>query len=292
MKRTLPTTLKMDNIEIIPDKVFFSIVSLPPKQAANVFYFSVDTRPDFQYLPFFSDFGPPSLLLLHRFHQLILKLMKTHQGKIIHYTCSSHPNHMANGVMFISSFRMIYLKMTAEDAFQPCQHLAVSLKPYRDASMLPCNYDLTVISCLKGLHLAMSLGWYNPKKFNAVDWEKYEQVEKGDMNWIIPGKLLAFATPYKSNRLQGGYRVATPDDVIPVFKKLGITHIVRLCEPFYNEQLFIKQGFKHTELYFLDGSTPPTNLREKFLKIVEGDDVVALHCKAGLGRTYVFLIFF
>jgi cell division cycle 14 len=41
----------------------------------------------------------------------------------------------------------------------------------------------------------MKLGWYNPKTFNYKEYEEFEKVDNGDMNWIIPGKFLAFSSP-------------------------------------------------------------------------------------------------
>lgn len=39
-------------------------------------------------------------------------------------------------------------------------------------------------------------------------------------------------------------------------------------------------------MYFLDGSTPPDDIVDKFLDAVEKEKgAVAIHCKAGLGRT-------
>jgi len=39
-------------------------------------------------------------------------------------------------------------------------------------------------------------------------------------------------------------------------------------------------------LYFIDGSTPPENIVKEFLNISEGEQgAMAIHCKAGLGRT-------
>lgn len=286
------------NIEIIPNKVYFSILKTPNKSQINdpqhahkeTIVFSVDTKQEYQYLPFYYDFGPPSLLQIHKFYNLVLKKMQSHPNAIIHYTCSTHPSHMSNGVLFITSFLMIHLKKTPDEAYAPCANL--TLKPFRDASTMPCLYDLTVISCLRGLYHAMQLDWYNPSNFNPVQWDTIEQVQNGDMNWIIPHKLLAFATPYNTNFLPGGWKVATPSDIVPTFKELGITHIIRLCQKFYNESIFIQAGFKHTELYFLDGSTPPIPIRERFLQIAEGSDVIALHCKAGLGRTFDSTFFF
>jgi cell division cycle 14 len=39
------------------------------------------------------------------------------------------------------------------------------------------------------------LKWFDYKKFNLRDYEYYEKVENGDLNWIIPGKFVAFSGP-------------------------------------------------------------------------------------------------
>ena len=40
------------------------------------------------------------------------------------------------------------------------------------------------------------------------------------------------------------------------------------------------------DLYFIDGSTPPDEIFEKFLEVAEREKgAIAVHCKAGLGRT-------
>lgn len=40
------------------------------------------------------------------------------------------------------------------------------------------------------------------------------------------------------------------------------------------------------DLYFLDGSTPSEEIINAFLDVVEKDkSAIAVHCKAGLGRT-------
>lgn len=271
------------SIEIIPDRLYFSAQRVMPKSTRNAYYFSVDSNQEFQYQPFYYDFGPPSLLQIHKFNALVDSLLQKHSEQV-HYTCSTHHAHLSNGVMFMASYLMIRLNKTPEESYEPFKHIGATLKPYRDASTLPSTFDLTVLSCLKGLHKAMQLRWYEPEKFDPRDWQTYEQVENGDMNWLIPGKLLAFATAYDTDNLQG-WKVATPKVLLPVFKARGITCVVRLCQRFYNETVFTRGGIKHVEMYFLDGSTPPLEIRERFLSLIEGPDVIALHCKAGLGRT-------
>ena len=81
-------------------------------------------------------------------------------------------------------------------------------------------------------------------------------------------------------------RINGAEDYVQVFKHFGVTHVIRLNEPKYDRQKFIKHGIKHTDLYFLDGSTPPEKIVQEFLKLSENEKgVLAVHCKAGLGRT-------
>lgn len=73
---------------------------------------------------------------------------------------------------------------------------------------------------------------------------------------------------------------------MPIFKKLGVTTVVRLNNQTYNSNDFKEQGIKHHELFFTDGTCPPKEIVEKFLEIAETEPgAVAVHCKAGLGRT-------
>lgn len=82
------------------------------------------------------------------------------------------------------------------------------------------------------------------------------------------------------------YGSFTPDDYVPIFKKFGVSLVVRLNKPQYEKQKFIKGGIKHLDLYFLDGSTPPDEIVDKFLEAAEAEKgAIAIHCKAGLGRT-------
>jgi cell division cycle 14 len=67
---------------------------------------------------------------------------------------------------------------------------------------------------------------------------------------------------------------------------MGVTLVVRLNKPQYDKQKFVKAGIKHLDLYFLDGSCPPDDIVDKFLEAAEKEKgAIAIHCKAGLGRT-------
>jgi cell division cycle 14 len=52
------------------------------------------------------------------------------------------------------------------------------------------------------------------------------------------------------------------------------------------EQKFLKKGFNHKDLVFTDGTAPPDHIVKEFMVIADNpDEVLAVHCKAGLGRT-------
>uniref|UniRef100_A0A0G4F0M4 protein-tyrosine-phosphatase n=1 Tax=Chromera velia CCMP2878 TaxID=1169474 RepID=A0A0G4F0M4_9ALVE len=86
---------------------------------------------------------------------------------------------------------------------------------------------------------------------------------------------------------EDGKPTYTPEDshYVPVFKKLGVTLLVRLNEKQHDGDMFTRDGIKHVDLYF-DGPCPSREFIQKFLGIVENEPgAVAVHCKAGLGMT-------
>ena len=92
-------------------------------------------------------------------------------------------------------FMIINLKKTADDAWKVLAPYHSKFVPYRDATMGTCSYKCTVLDCMRGLEYAIRLGWYNYNTFNVQEYQHYEKVENGDLNWIVPGKFIAFSGP-------------------------------------------------------------------------------------------------
>uniref|UniRef100_A0A3Q0QU53 protein-tyrosine-phosphatase n=1 Tax=Amphilophus citrinellus TaxID=61819 RepID=A0A3Q0QU53_AMPCI len=70
------------------------------------------------------------------------------------------------------------------------------------------------------------------------------------------------------------------------FRQNAVTTVVRLNRKLYDGRRFEDAGFEHHDLFFLDGTTPSDLIVRRFLHVCESTDgAVAVHCKAGLGRT-------
>ncbi|KAL0489470.1 hypothetical protein AKO1_009174 [Acrasis kona] len=106
------------------------------------------------------------------------------------------------------------------------------------------------------------------------------------MNWIVPGKFLAFSSPASRRITPDGMVHLTPDDYYPIFKKWNITAVVRLNKKLYDRKQFINYNINHYDMYYIDGGLPPDPILVKFLEIsTQEKGGIAVHCKAGLGRT-------
>jgi len=88
------------------------------------------------------------------------------------------------------------LKQSADAVWEAFSPYHSTFRPFRDASYGDtCTYECTIFHCLKGIEFAINLGWYRFKDFDNKEYEYYEKVENGDLNWIIPNKFIAFMGP-------------------------------------------------------------------------------------------------
>jgi protein-tyrosine phosphatase len=103
---------------------------------------------------------------------------------------------------------------------------------------------------------------------------------------MVPNKFVAFAGPHRTRQGQDGYPQLTPEDYFPIWKKYNVSTIVRLNRKMYDAHKFVDAGFKHYDLFFIDGTTPSREILDSFIHLAEQDEgIMAVHCKAGLGRT-------
>ncbi|XP_077188979.1 dual specificity protein phosphatase CDC14A isoform X1 [Paroedura picta] len=273
--------------EFLKDRLYFATLRNKPKSTINTHYFCTDE--ELVYENFYADFGPLNLAMLYRYCCKLNKKLKSFslsRKKIVHYT-SFDQRKRANAAFLIGAYSVIYLKKTPEEAYRIL--LSGSNPPYlpfRDASFGNCTYNLTILDCLQGIKKALQHGFFDFRTFDADEYEHYERVENGDFNWIVPGKFLAFSGPHPKTKIENGYPLHAPEAYFPYFRKHNITTVIRLNKKIYEAKRFTDGGFEHYDLFFIDGSTPSDNIVRRFLNISENaEGAIAVHCKAGLGRT-------
>ncbi|KAJ8277758.1 hypothetical protein GJAV_G00079550 [Gymnothorax javanicus] len=266
--------------EFIKDRLYFATLRSKPKSTANTHYFCTDD--EFVYENFYADFGPLNLAMLYRYCCKLNKKLKSFtltRKRIVHYT-SFDQRKRANAAVLIGAYAVIHLKKSPEEAYRALiSGSNASYLPFRDASFGNCTYNLTILDCLQGIRKALQHGFFDFESFDVDEYEHYERVENGDFNWIVPGKLLAFSGPHPKSKIEN-------EAYFPYFRKHNVSTIVRLNKKIYDAKRFTDAGFDHYDLFFVDGSTPSDIITRRFLHICESTDAaVAVHCKAGLGRT-------
>nr|XP_042897117.1 dual specificity protein phosphatase CDC14A [Parasteatoda tepidariorum] len=206
--------------------------------------------------------------------------------KIVHYS-STNGEKRVNAAFLAGSYMIIQHGKTPEEAYRP---LIFGGSPpflsFRDASIGPTTYHLGLLDCLRALKKALANNFFNFENFDVEEYEYYERVESGDLSWIVPNKFIAFCGPHAKSKIENGYPFHSPESYIPYFRKHNVSTIVRLNKKIYDAKRFVDNGFDHRDLFFIDGSTPSDAIMREFLDLAEkAKGAIAVHCKAGLGRT-------
>ena len=195
---------------------------------------------------------------------------------------------------------ILKLDMTPEQAAQRFRWLEPSdIESYRDATFNSPDFRLSLLDCWRGLAQAKTLGWvrYAPSGFlwGAIDideYRHYDSVAQGNLTEVVPGKLVAFQGPedlpggaeYRDDAR--GARAFSPGFYADILLEMGVRAVVRLNEARYDAAALTARGLAHVDLAFPDCTCPPAAVAARFLAVAEAaPGAVAVHCKAGLGRT-------
>ncbi|MBW0545355.1 hypothetical protein O181_085070 [Austropuccinia psidii MF-1] len=274
----------------IPDANFLNSIqssSVSTKNPAHSdqspYWFTIDSV--LVYLSFYQDTGPLNCACLYRFclhlHGL-LEDQSISNKRIVLYS-SDDPDKKANAALLMALYCMIVLRWNPADALHPISHL--EFQPFRDAGYSRADFNLSIQNVLFGLKRAIELRLLRLDEFDLKEYETFEKVEHGDYNWLSP-HFIAFASPVESSngRIGKAFKL-----LLDQFERVGVNLVIRLNKKLYDENRFIERGIAHREMYFDDGTNPTMEMVKEFIticdRIIQDGGVVAVHCKAGLGRT-------
>ena len=113
------------------------------------------------------------------------------------------------------------------------------------------DFDLEASECVEAIETAIRNRWYSYNSFSTKDYFRLNELDNGDLNWMLPGKILAMSSPAKFAR-DG----LAPEFFIPMFRQFKVSSIIRLNEEMYDARDFDEEGIKAYDMEYLDGSNP------------------------------------
>jgi len=208
-------------------------------------------------------------------------------GKKIVYYCSADPAERTNAATLIAAYLVLDRGWTPEEANAPLTFVGRQpFLPYRDASFQPVVFELHIIDILRGLRKALDHGIINMKSFDLEFYEHCDHPSMADLHEIIPGKFIAMKGPHTKSYYKDGVQFLAPSHYFEIFKRLNVSAVVRLNDEQYPSKAFTDVGIHHYDIYFDDCTVPNMNVVNRWFEVCRQEKgAIAVHCKAGLGRT-------
>ncbi|VUC34457.1 unnamed protein product [Clonostachys rosea] len=292
-----------------PRKRGQSAATPSPSTGKTPCYFTVDDA--LLYNAFHHDFGPLHIGHLYRFaiHFHDILGAKENKDRPIVFWSAADPRSRANAACMLACYMVLIQNWPPHLALAPIAQVDPPLMPFRDAGYSQADYGITVQDIVYGVWKAKEEKCCDLDNFDLDMYEKYERVEHGDFNWITP-HFLAFASPQDTpvakiteeselfpllpktiQDVSDHPTLSQPfKNVLSHFKEKNIGLVVRLNSHLYSPSYFESLGIQHIDMIFDDGTCPPLTTVRKFIRLAHETITVkkkgiAVHCKAGLGRT-------
>lgn len=277
---------KVDAIEFLRGRIYLGVHDDTPQDTDELVYFTVeDSLP---YNSFHLDFGPLHIGHLYRFAVVLHNILNEddNQGKAIVFYSSSDSRARSNAACLLASYMILVQSWSPHQVLQPLCQIDPPFMGFRDAGYSHADFEITIQDIVYGLWRAKERGMIDLTNFNLEEYEQYERVDQGDFN-VISKDFIAFASPQHP---RGSAALNQPfKKVLEYFEDHDVQMVVRLNSHLYNKNEFEKRNIQHIDMIFDDGTCPTMDIVKDFIGVSEGiiknGGKIAVHCKAGLGRT-------
>jgi cell division cycle 14 len=241
------------------------------------------------YIPFCDDFGPMNLYMVNRFCNILDQKLAEFPDLSIIYCVENSSRAIANGAFLLGCYMIMNMNLSPDAVWASFEDISDRIAQFRDATYEEPDFYLTLVDCWSGLSRATALGWVDI--YDMDEYLHYDSPLEGDLHEVVPGKIVAFCGPRALPTPNGfldkeGSRTFAPTFYLEPFGDMGVSTVVRLNEPEYDAADFADNGIELVDLPFEDCSAPPAPIVAAFMEVMRGaPGAVAVHCRAGLGRT-------
>ncbi|POS86011.1 (Phosphotyrosine protein) [Erysiphe pulchra] len=280
-----------------------------PRNRIPPCYFTIDDS--LPYNAFHHDFGPLHIGHLYRFAVQFHDILAAPENKDrpVVFWSKANARSRANAACILASYMVLIQSWAPHLALAPITQVDPPFMPFRDAGYSQADYEITVQDVVYGVWRAKEQGFCALPQFDLEEYERYERVDQGDFNWLTPD-FIAFASPQhdpvseipkNSPSYENLPRSVEAIDSHPTlpgpfknilkhFASRNIGLVVRLNSELYSSSYFTALGIDHLDMIFDDGTCPPLKTVRRFITLAHEmikikKKAVAVHCKAGLGRT-------
>ncbi|CCC67462.1 hypothetical protein NCAS_0A09040 [Naumovozyma castellii] len=291
----MPKSLYLDNtIEFLNGRVYLGAYDYTPEDNDEVIFFTVEDT--LFYNSFHLDFGPLNIGHLYRFAVIFHEILNdpNNSDKAVVFYSSASTRQRANTACLLCCYMILVQGWTPHQVLQPLAQVDPPFMPFRDAGYSNADFEITIQDVVYGVWRAKEKKLIDLHTFNLESYEKYEHVENGDLNILTPD-IVAFASPQEDIRSHSSTSRSKSHlnqpfrSVLKYFTSHDVGLVVRLNSHLYNKKHFEDVGIKHQDLIFEDGTCPDMSIVHDFIGMTETTikkgGKIAVHCKAGLGRT-------
>lgn len=286
-------SIYLDNtIEFLKGRVYLGAYDYTPDETDDAVFFTVEDS--IYYNSFHLDFGPMNIGHLYRFAVIFHEILNDPENasKAVIFYSSASSRQRANAACMLCCYMILVQGWTPHQVLQPLAQVDPPFMPFRDAGYSNADFEITIQDVVYGVWRAKEKSLIDLHNFNLEVYEKYEHVENGDFNVLTPD-FIAFASPQEDTRASNitfkSHLNQPFRSVLKFFTENDVQLVVRLNSHLYNKQHFEDIGIKHVDLIFEDGTCPDMSIVKNFVgaadTIIKRGGKIAVHCKAGLGRT-------